>query len=100
MIGEDRVLSSANRRRAPARELLNDQYSGKAAMHCCVLQRGCTSMSAGHTLGFMETPTGAQLTRSDAVYLEKRGHIAELILNRPAVLNAENWQMADAFHAA
>jgi enoyl-CoA hydratase/carnithine racemase len=48
----------------------------------------------------METPTGAQLTRSDAVYLEKRGHIAELVLNRPAVLNAENWQMADAFHAA
>ena len=48
----------------------------------------------------METQTGAQLTRSDAVYLEKREHIAELILNRPAVLNAENWQMADAFHAA
>ena len=47
----------------------------------------------------METPTGAQLTRSEAVYLEKRGHLAELILNRPAVLNAENWQMAEAFHA-
>ncbi|HTS51324.1 MAG TPA: enoyl-CoA hydratase/isomerase family protein [Bryobacteraceae bacterium] len=48
----------------------------------------------------METQTGAQVTRSDAVYLEKRGHIAELVLNRPAVLNAENWQMAHAFHAA
>jgi enoyl-CoA hydratase/carnithine racemase len=48
----------------------------------------------------METQTGAQLTRSDAVYLERRGHIAELVLNRPAVLNAENWQMAEAFHAA
>ena len=48
----------------------------------------------------METHAGAQLTRSEAVYLEKRGHIAELVLNRPAVLNAENWQMADAFHTA
>ncbi len=48
----------------------------------------------------METQTGAQLTRSDAVYLERRGHIAELVLNRPAVLNAENWQMAEAFQAA
>ncbi len=48
----------------------------------------------------METQTGALLTRSDAVYLERRGHIAELVLNRPAVLNAENWQMAEAFHAA
>jgi len=69
-------------------------------MHCRALQRGCASMNARHTLGFMETQTGAQVTRSDAVYLEKRGHIAELVLNRPAVLNAENWQMAHAFHAA
>ena len=29
-----------------------------------------------------------------------RKYCAELILNRPAVLNAENWPMADAFHAA
>ena len=48
----------------------------------------------------METQAGAQAARPDPVYLEKRGHIAELVLNRPAVLNAENWQMADAFHTA
>ncbi|HYL39585.1 MAG TPA: enoyl-CoA hydratase/isomerase family protein [Bryobacteraceae bacterium] len=40
------------------------------------------------------------MTRSNAVYLERRGHIAELVLNRPEVLNAENWQMAHDFHAA
>jgi len=49
----------------------------------------------------METPAGgAQMTRSNAVYIERRGHIAELIMNRPEVLNAENWQMAHDFHAA
>lgn len=51
-------------------------------------------------LSFMGTDAGAKLTRSDAVYLEKRGNVAELVLNRPAVLNAENWDMAKAFHAA
>jgi enoyl-CoA hydratase len=40
------------------------------------------------------------MTRSSTVYLEKKGSIAELILNRPEVLNAENWQMAHDFHAA
>ena len=35
-----------------------------------------------------------------AIYLEKKGPIAELVLNRPEVLNAENWQMAHDFHAA
>jgi enoyl-CoA hydratase/carnithine racemase len=44
--------------------------------------------------GFMET------TRSNAIYLEKRGNLAELVMNRPEVLNAENWQMAHEFHAA
>jgi len=49
----------------------------------------------------METQAaGATLTRSSAVYLERRGYIAELVLNRPEVLNAENWQMAHDFHAA
>ena len=51
-----------------------------------------------NTLGFMEAETGTQPTRS--VYLERRGDIAQLVLNRPAVLNAENWDMAHAFHAA
>ncbi len=37
---------------------------------------------------------------SGAVYLNKRGHIAELVMNRPEILNAENWQMAHDFHAA
>jgi len=36
----------------------------------------------------------------NTVYLEKRGPIAELVMNRPEVLNAENWQMAHDFHAA
>jgi enoyl-CoA hydratase/carnithine racemase len=35
-----------------------------------------------------------------AVRLEIHGHLAELTLNRPEVLNAENWQMANDFHAA
>jgi len=37
---------------------------------------------------------------TSAVYLERRGTTVELILNRPEVLNAENWAMADDFHAA
>jgi enoyl-CoA hydratase len=40
------------------------------------------------------------MTRSNTVLLEKRGNIAELVMNRPEVLNAENWQMAHDFHAA
>jgi enoyl-CoA hydratase len=40
------------------------------------------------------------MTRSSTVNLERKGSIAELILNRPEVLNAENWQMAHDFHAA
>ena len=43
---------------------------------------------------------GAAITRTGAVYLEKRGNLAELVMNRPEVLNAENWQMARDFHAA
>src|SRR5580658_10021145 len=39
------------------------------------------------------------MTRGNTVYLERRGNIAELFLNRPEVLNAENWQMAHDFHA-
>ncbi|HLJ50040.1 MAG TPA: enoyl-CoA hydratase/isomerase family protein [Bryobacteraceae bacterium] len=35
-----------------------------------------------------------------AVYLETRGDIAELVMNRPEVLNAENWQLVRDFHAA
>ncbi|MBZ5609789.1 MAG: enoyl-CoA hydratase/isomerase family protein [Acidobacteriia bacterium] len=38
--------------------------------------------------------------RPNAIYLEKRGNLAELVMNRPEVLNAENWQMAHDFHAA
>lgn len=37
---------------------------------------------------------------SNAVYLERRGPVAEMILNRPEVLNAEDWRMAHDFHAA
>jgi len=49
----------------------------------------------------MEAFLPRPLTQSDAVYLEKRGpQITELVLNRPAVLNAENWAMAHAFHLA
>ena len=35
-----------------------------------------------------------------AVYLETRGDIAELVMNRPEVLNAENWQLVRDFHTA
>src|SRR5262245_9835014 len=38
--------------------------------------------------------------RANTVYLERRGNIAELVMNRPEVLNAENWQMAIDLHAA
>ena len=48
----------------------------------------------------MEANAGAPSTRSEAVYLERRASIAELVLNRPSVLNAENWDMAKSFHAA
>lgn len=40
------------------------------------------------------------MTRTNAIYLEVRGNVAELVMNRPEVLNAENWQMAHDFHAA
>ncbi|HEY6272795.1 MAG TPA: enoyl-CoA hydratase/isomerase family protein [Terriglobales bacterium] len=40
------------------------------------------------------------MDRTSTVYLERRGATVELILNRPEVLNAENWAMADDFHAA
>lgn len=43
---------------------------------------------------------GAARTQSRAIRLEKRGLIAELVMIRPEVLNAENWQMAHDFHAA
>ena len=39
------------------------------------------------------------MTHTGAVYLEKRGDVAELVMNRPEVLNAENWKLADDFHA-
>ena len=39
------------------------------------------------------------MTRNSTVYLETRGSVAELVMNRPEVLNAKNWQMADDFHA-
>jgi enoyl-CoA hydratase len=39
------------------------------------------------------------MTRGNTVYLERREHVAEVVLNRPEVLNAENWQMAHDFHA-
>ncbi len=49
----------------------------------------------------MRAFTSPNLTQANAVYLEERGpRIAELILNRPAVLNAENWAMAHDFHIA
>src|SRR5271167_3377180 len=34
------------------------------------------------------------------VSLERKGSVAELTLNRPEVLNAENWQMAHDLHSA
>jgi enoyl-CoA hydratase/carnithine racemase len=37
---------------------------------------------------------------SRTILLEKRGHIATLTLNRPEILNAENWPMSLDFHAA
>jgi enoyl-CoA hydratase/carnithine racemase len=40
------------------------------------------------------------MTRAGTVSLEKKGRIAELTLNRPEVLNAENWQMANDLHAS
>ncbi|HEY6306980.1 MAG TPA: enoyl-CoA hydratase/isomerase family protein [Candidatus Angelobacter sp.] len=40
------------------------------------------------------------MSRTGAVHLEIRDNIAELVMNRPEVLNAENWQMAHDFHAA
>jgi enoyl-CoA hydratase len=39
------------------------------------------------------------MTRGNTVYLERRGNVADLVMNRPEVLNAENWQMAHDFHA-
>jgi len=39
------------------------------------------------------------MIRTGTVCLEKNGSIAELTLNRPEVLNAENWQMAHDLHA-
>src|SRR5262245_64690305 len=42
----------------------------------------------------------AAMARSNTVLLQKCGNVAELIMNRPEVLNAENWQMAVDFHAA
>ena len=40
------------------------------------------------------------MPRTAAVCLEKQGSIAALTLNRPEVLNAENWPMAHDLHAA
>jgi enoyl-CoA hydratase len=40
------------------------------------------------------------MSHARAVCLEKKGGVAELTLNRPEVLNAENWQMAHDLHAA
>jgi len=48
----------------------------------------------------METHASGAKPTSSAIYLERRGHIAELVMNRPEILNAENWQMAHDFHAA
>ena len=39
------------------------------------------------------------MTRANTVYLERRGEVAEVVLNRPEVLNAENPQMMNDFHA-
>jgi enoyl-CoA hydratase/carnithine racemase len=43
--------------------------------------------------------SGAKITPSNTVYLEKRGHIADLVMNRPEILNAQNWQVMHDFHA-
>ncbi len=40
------------------------------------------------------------MTRTHAIYLQVHGSVAELVMSRPEVLNAENWQMAHDFHAA
>jgi enoyl-CoA hydratase/carnithine racemase len=48
----------------------------------------------------METHAAAAGAQSKAIQLEKRGRLAELAMNRPEVLNAENWQMAHDLHAA
>src|SRR5262249_7834001 len=46
------------------------------------------------------TPRVTRRSRmSSAVCLERRGAIAEITLNRPEVLNAENWAMARELHA-
>jgi enoyl-CoA hydratase/carnithine racemase len=41
-----------------------------------------------------------QASGVNTVYLEKRGSVAELIMNRPEILNAANWQVMHDFHAA
>ncbi len=43
--------------------------------------------------------TQAAGAKAKTVLLEKRGHIAEVTLNRPEILNAEDWAMAHDFHA-
>jgi enoyl-CoA hydratase len=40
------------------------------------------------------------MTQPNAVRLEIREHLAELTLNRPEVLNAENWPMVNDLHVA
>lgn len=40
------------------------------------------------------------MEQSKTVLLQKNGGIAELVLNRPAVLNAENWQLVNDLHRA
>jgi enoyl-CoA hydratase/carnithine racemase len=40
------------------------------------------------------------VSQTRAVYIEYRDHIAELVLNRPEVLNAENWQTVHDLHSA
>jgi enoyl-CoA hydratase/carnithine racemase len=39
------------------------------------------------------------MMQNKAVRLEIHGHLAEVTFNRPEVLNAENWQMANDLHA-
>lgn len=40
------------------------------------------------------------MTPTKTVYLERDGRVAHLVMNRPDVLNAQNWQMMQEFHAA
>lgn len=40
------------------------------------------------------------MSESAAVHIRKHGNVAELVLNRPEVLNAENWEFVDDFHRA